>query len=190
VPSDVVDALLGLVGDVLGVVRRSERHLHDVAGRRDQPSKQRRLGDDPCVRRRRRRRRDPLDQLGDVEVAADLREQAASLQLLDRGDRVDGIAAAVDVSKRLEDLGVRRVVEVGRPDDLDDVGDRLAREHHGAEHRFLGLEVVGRHPLRAETPDVVSRSHHDRAPLAPSCPRPKGRTLDPCGPRLQRETSG
>src|SRR5918999_488168 len=97
--SDVVDPLLRLVGDALGLLGSGERHLHDVAGCRDEPPQERRFGHDACVRRGGGRRRNALDELGDVQMAADLGEEVATLQLLDGGDRVDGIAAPVDVTK-------------------------------------------------------------------------------------------
>ena len=93
-------------------------------------------------------------------MAADVLEQLTALELLDRGDRVDGVAAAVDLAERAEDLRVRAAVEVARFDELDHVGDRVARQHHRAEHRLLGVEVVRRNPVRPQAPDVVSRANH------------------------------
>jgi hypothetical protein len=169
VAGDLVDPLLGLIGDPLRLLGGRERHLHDVAGRRDQPTEQRRLGDDPGVGARSGRRRHPFDELGDVEVAPHVLEERAPLQLLDGRDRIDGIAPAVDLPERVEDLRVRRGVEIGRPHDLDDVGDGLGREHHRPEDRLLGLEVVRRDPIGPKTPNVLSGSHHEPAPL----PRPR-----------------
>ena len=105
---DVVDPLLGLVGDLLRILRRGVPHLHDVRGGLDQAAKQRRLRDDPRVVPRGRRRGNLVDQLVDVQVAADVLEDRAPFQLLDRGDRVDGIAARVDRAERVEDLARSR----------------------------------------------------------------------------------
>ena len=38
-------------------------------------------------------------------------------------------------------------VVVGRPDDLDDVGDGVLGQQHAAEDALLGRDVVRRHPL-------------------------------------------
>ena len=58
-PRDLVDALLGVVGDRLGVVGRGVGPLHDVGGGGDQAAAERRLRDDLGVVRGRGRRRAP-----------------------------------------------------------------------------------------------------------------------------------
>jgi hypothetical protein len=192
VPSHVVDPLLGLVGDPLGFLGRRVGHIHDVGRRADQPAQQRGLGDDPGVGRGGRRRRDPVDKVGDREVPAHLLEGPAALELLHRGDRVDGIAAAVDLAQGVEDLRVRAPIEVGGTHDLDDVGDRVGREHHRSEHGFLGLEVLRGHPLRPglrpDPPDVVRSPHQPCSPLELRWNRRA--TLDPWSLRSQRKTRG
>ena len=57
------------------------------------------------------------------------------------------LAAGVEVEDRLVDELVRGPVVVGRPDDLDDVGDRILGEQHAAEDALLRRHVVRRHPL-------------------------------------------
>ena len=92
-PGDVVDPLLGVVGHGLGVVGRRVRHLHDVGGRADQATPERRLRDDQRVVRGRGRGRDLVDQVAEVERTADLVEDALALERLDGGDDVDRLAA-------------------------------------------------------------------------------------------------
>src|SRR4029453_18140618 len=111
-----------------------------------------------------------------------------ALELLHRGDRVDGVASAVDLAEGVEDLGVRGPVEVGGADDLDDVGDRVGREHHGAEDGLLGLEVVRGHPLRSDPPDVISSPHQPYSPLERRWNRRA--TLAPWSLRSQRKSPG
>jgi hypothetical protein len=102
------------------------------------------LGHDLGVVRGAGRAGDLLDQAVEVEGAADLVEIFPTLELLPHGDQVHGLPAAVDGEHGLEGLLVGRTVEVLGLDHLDHGGEGLRREHHGAEHRLLGLQVVGR----------------------------------------------
>ena len=57
----------------------------------------------------------------------------------------------------VEDVAVGRLVEVVGRAGLDRGRDGVARQQHGAEQRFLGLQVVRRHPARgAEDPELRS----------------------------------
>ena len=96
-PGHVVDALLGVVGDCLGVVGRRVGELHDVGGGRDQPAPQRGVGHDLGVVGGGGRGGDLVDEIGEVEVAADVVERAAALERVDAGDDVDGLAAREQV---------------------------------------------------------------------------------------------
>ena len=82
--------------------------------------------------------------------AADGLEQTGALELLGHRDRIDGLATGVQRADRLEDVLVRRPVEVLRVEPLDRVGDRLGAEHHRPEQRLLRLQVVGRNAHRAD----------------------------------------
>ncbi len=68
---------------------------------------------------------------------------------------------------RLEHVAVRGLVEVLGVDDLQRVGNGVARQQHGAEERGLGVEVVRRDPCTRRT---VGRT---RTPVG----RPRSRTV-------------
>ncbi len=169
---DVVDPLLRLVGDALGIVGAGVAELHDVGRGGDQPAQQRRLGHDLRVVTRARRGRHLVDEVTDVQGTADGLEIAAALQLLGHGDHVDGVAVGVDPPDRVVDRAMGGSVEVVGVELLDGVGDRVGRQHHRAEHRLLGLDVLGRHPLGAQTGDLVSGPRHAHSPLFSSVPSP------------------
>jgi iron complex transport system ATP-binding protein len=111
----------------------------------------------------------PMVSLAPSLVAPDLFQHATAPELLDGGDRVDRIASAVDPPKGVEDRAVRRLVEVLGLDHLDDVGDGLGRQHHGAENGLLRLQVVGRDPFGSKTADIVSfRGQRSPSPELPT----------------------
>ena len=87
----------------------------------------------------RRRRRLQID---DDPRAAETLEQPGAVERLGDRDRVDRLARAVERDDRVEDVRVRRLVEVLGSHDLDRVGDRVARQQHRAEQRRLGRDVV------------------------------------------------
>ena len=86
---------------------------------------------------------DAGDEGVEVRRAADPGQLAAG-QLGGDRDRVGRLAAAVEVEDGVVDQLVRRAVEVGAADDLDDVGDGVLAEQHGAEHGLLGVLVLRR----------------------------------------------
>ena len=77
---------------------------------------------------------------------ADRVEQVSAPQLLCDSDRVDRLAGAVQRGDGLEDVTVRRLVEVVAGHDLDGRRHRGGRQQHRAEQRRLCIEVVGRNP--------------------------------------------
>ena len=98
--------------------------------------------------------------------ATDELEQIGAPELLGDGDRVGGLALAVERLDRVVDVAVRRLVEVGDFDScLDRGGDRVAGEQHRAEQRLLGLEVVRRHATGLRTPHGINRLDHCRPGL-------------------------
>jgi hypothetical protein len=140
---DVEHLGLGLVERLDDVVGLAVGELGDVAGRVDELAEQRRLLDDLGVVARRRDRRRGVLQLVERLGPADLGEQTGPAQLVGDGDGVCRGGARVQGADRVEDVAVRRAVEVLRVEPhLADDADRLAREQHGAEHRLLGVDVV------------------------------------------------
>ena len=63
------------------------------------------------------------------------------------GDRISRIAACVQARNRIEHMGIRRPIEVDRLGVLNGVRNGVARQQHGAEQGFLGLQIVGRDTL-------------------------------------------
>ena len=84
--------------------------------------------------------------MGDALAAAGLLELALLREQLGDGERVDRLAALVEALDRAEDEPVALAVEVlvGEPDVEDHRVHRRLGDHQRAEHRLLGLEVLGR----------------------------------------------
>ena len=124
------------------------------------------------VRRCRRRRLD-AQQRG---APTDGVEQLGAAQLLGDGDRVDGLALAVQGHDRFVDVDVRGLVVVARLDvRLDGRGYRIAREQHRSEERLFGFEVVRRGAPRPLPPRVIDRLDHAVPFLPPGPPGPRFR---------------
>src|SRR5581483_1746828 len=85
---------------------------------------------------------DERGELVDPHAPADLLELAAALELVGERDRVHGLALGVEVERRLVDQRVARPVEVARRQDFADRPDRTGGEHHRAEDRLLGIEIL------------------------------------------------
>ena len=98
---------------------------------------------------------DRRDEGVQVRGATDALDLAALGQLVGDRDGVGRLAAAVEVDDRVVHDLVRRAVEVGAADLLDDVGDRVLRDHHAAEHAALGVEVLRRGPVVAAATAVA-----------------------------------
>jgi len=77
-----------------------------------------------------------------VGGAADSSDLAALGQLGCDRHRIGGLATAVEVEHDIEDCLVRGAVEVSTMQRLDDVSDRILAQHHAAEHRLLGVDVL------------------------------------------------
>jgi hypothetical protein len=74
----------------------------------------------------------------------DLVELASLLELVHERDRVDRLALCVEDQRRAIDLRVTLAVEVRRVENLADRPDRAGGDHHRAENRLLGFEILGR----------------------------------------------
>src|SRR5205807_5527557 len=84
----------------------------DLAPGSDQPAKRRGVADDARMVAGVARGRDDRRQLVDPDLAADAFELAAAFEFVDERDRVDRLAAAVQVERRPVDLGVALSVEI------------------------------------------------------------------------------
>ena len=77
-------------------------------------------------------------------------------RLRDRDD-VDGLATLEQFQRGRVDLGIRLAVEVGRPQELGDLDDRVAVDQDRSEHRLLGFDTLRRkavdHAQRTPTAD-------------------------------------
>jgi hypothetical protein len=112
-------------------------------------------------------------------ASADSVQQLGTTQLLGDGDRVDGLALAVQGHDRFVDVDVRGLVVVARLDvRLDGRSDRIARQQHRSEKRLFGFEVVRRHTPRHPSPRIIDRLDHAVPFLPPGSP-------DLPGPRRQ-----
>ena len=139
---EVEDDPLGLVDEVAGLAGAVPAEARDLAAGTDQPAQRRRLAHDPRVVRGVRARGDEGRQLVQAHAAADVLELAPLLEHVGERDRVDRLALRVERERGAVDLRVRLAVEVARVEDLADGADRAGRDHHRAEDRLLGLEVL------------------------------------------------
>ena len=82
------------------------------------------------------------------------------LERLRDGDDVDRLAALEQLEDRGVDPAVRLAVEVGRPQELGDLDDRVAVDEDRAEHGLLGLEALRRQAVDHEcrTPSAMGPS--------------------------------
>ena len=78
--------------------------------------------------------------------AAHAVEQACAAELFGHGHRVGRLSDAVERCDGFEDMLMRGLVEVVRLDHFDGIGNGVLAQHHGAEQRLLGTDVVRRDP--------------------------------------------
>ena len=149
----VVHGLLGEVHDLVDVATlarcRPVPHLDDPGTRLNEAAQDRSLGDDAGVIGRVRGGGYGRDQRVQVARSADAGELARGRQRRRDRDRVGRLASPVQVEDSVEDGGVGRAVEVARAEDLDDVGDRVLRQQHAAEHALLRRDVLRRRAIVA-----------------------------------------
>src|SRR6185437_8947286 len=142
--AELVDELLGACDELRRLALALPAELRDIAARDDEPAQCRRLADDLRVVAGVRRGGDEPGELVEADAPADRLELAALLELVRERDRVDGLVLAVELERRAVDLRVRLAVEVARVEDLTDGRDRARRDHHRAEDRLLGFQILGR----------------------------------------------
>jgi hypothetical protein len=143
---DLEHLRLGVVDRLGHVVGLAVGHLGDVAGDVDQAPQQGRVLHDAGVvggvGDRRRGVLQGVQRLG----PADLLEQPVAAQLVGDGDGVGGGARRVERPDGVEDVLVRRAVEVLRTEALLGHGpDRVTRQQQRPEDGLLRLQVVRRH---------------------------------------------
>ena len=115
--------------------------------------------------RRAGRRGNLVDQVPQVEGAADLveepdRRSASTAVMMSTGSPWANSAANGRV-----DLAVRGPVEVLGVEDLDDVGHGVGRQEHRPEHRPFGFEVLRREAMAGrDADDLFSRACHPWTP--------------------------
>jgi hypothetical protein len=144
---DVEEQPLGPLGQLHRLALVLVDGLLDRVRGAQQAAQERVLLDDPGVVAGVARHRDGGRELGDAVAPARLLELALLGEQLRHGERVDWLAALVEPLDRPEDHPVALAVEVlvGEADVEDHRVHRRLGDHQRAEHRFLGLEVLGRY---------------------------------------------
>ena len=174
-----VDLGLGAVKQFIGVPVTRVAELHDPGAHLDQAAQDRPLAHDPGVVSGVRRGRHGRDQGVQVGGAAHPPDVPALGQLGRHGDGVGWLPAAVQVEDHLVHELVRGPVVIMRPDHLEDVGNRVLRQQHPAEHALLRGNVMRRRPLEFPVPRRdLGNAHLMPPPLAgePSRGGPRGRS--------------
>jgi hypothetical protein len=170
---DLVDRLLRAVDDVVDVATGpggAVTELDDARARLDQAAQDRPLPDDVGVVAGVGRRGHRRDERVQVRRAADPGERARAGELRRDRDRIGRLTPTVEVDHRVVDRLVGGPVEVARPQDLDDVGDRVLAEEHAAEDALLRHEVLRRRPVGVDPAALATRHRHDVRDAHPDLP--------------------
>src|SRR5919201_1485754 len=130
---ELEDDLLGPVDEFGALAGTVPAELRDLRPRADQAAQRRHVADDARVVAGVPARRHERRELVDSNLAADVVQLAALLQLVDERDRVDRLAFGVERERGAVDLRVALAVEVARVQELTDRPDRAGGEHHRAE---------------------------------------------------------
>ena len=116
---------------------RGETKLHDARARLNEATERSPLRDDFGIEPRVGSRRNRIDQIGEVRGSTDLLEVALLTQRIGDRHEVGRLPATVKVDDRLVNEFVRGAVKVVAAELLDDVGDRILRQHHAAQNALL-----------------------------------------------------
>ena len=171
--ADREELRLGAIDRFLDLGRILVADPGDPPGGADQVAQDRLALDDPGVLLDVDGGRRLVRQARQVGATADGLELVLALERLGDGDDVDRLAALEQVEDGGVDPAVGLPIEVGRPQELGDLDDRIAVDEDGAEHRLLGLET-----LRRKTID-----HAGRTPSAVGVPIIRA-TTGPGGQRM------
>ena len=142
---------LGLVHGLDHVVGSAVADLSDLVGRTDEAPQSGVFLDDPGVLGGAGGGGSRRLEFQQQARSAYLVQQSGPGQGLSHGDRISRLSRGVQATDRLEHVTVRGLVEVLGVDDLQRVGNGVARQQHGAEERGLGVEVVRRDPCTRRT---------------------------------------
>jgi hypothetical protein len=130
---EIEDDLLRPVDELRSLAWPLPAEDRDLAARPYQPAECRHLPHDPRVVPGVRARGNERRELVDANASTRIVELAAFLELVDEGDRVDGLAPGVQRERGAVDLGVTLAVEVARIQCFADRPDRAGGEHHRAK---------------------------------------------------------
>ena len=142
--ADREELRLGAIDGFLDLGRILVADPGDPPGGADQVAQDRLALDDPGVLLDVDRGRRLVRQARQVGAAADGLELVLALERFGDRDDVDRLAALEEVQHGGVDPRVRLPVEVGRPQELGDLDDRVAVDEQGTEHRLLSLETLRR----------------------------------------------
>ena len=162
----------------------------DPARRPDQVPQDRLALDDPGVLGDVDGGRRLVREARQVGAPADRLELVLALERLGDRDDVDRLAPLEQVQRSGVDPPVRLPVEVGRPQELGDLDDRVAVDEDGPEHRLLGLETLRRKTIDhgVWTPSAVGGLIlRSRPPTPVNEPPTRQPRRPPTSPRRSRD---
>ena len=141
---ELEDDLLRPIDEVRRLTRPLPAEAGDLLPRADEPAERRHLPNDPGVVGGVGGGGDEGGELVDSDAPARILQLPSLLERIDEGDRVDGLPFRVQRKRGPVDLRVTFPVEISGVEDLADGPDRPGGEHHRAEDRLLGIEILGR----------------------------------------------
>ena len=164
---DGEDPPLRGVEDVVGPLTGVEAELGHLPGRGDETAAHRVVHDDLGVVRHRGGGGHLLAQLGQVLDPPTPCQAAIPLQLHLEGEDVDWLTAIGERQRGPEDVAVALRVEVAGVQEVAHRQDGVGVDQQAAEHRLLGIEVMGQdaprrrgRPERRRPPQLLRRCAH------------------------------
>ena len=142
--SDVVNLGLRAIDHVVDIALAAVAHADNARACFDESTQDRLLAHDAAVVVRISRSGHHRDEGVQVVGATDARELTNAAKLCSNSHGISRLTLAVKIENRAVDDLVIRAVEVTLAHQLDDVGDGILRQKHGADNRLLGCDVIGR----------------------------------------------